>query len=63
MLNKSALSLVALFLGFQMLAGCSQTQLIAHTVKRIAKTDSTNTIGKYKVGDPYKIKGLSLIHI
>ena len=41
-----------------MLAGCSQTQLIAHTAKRIAKSESTNTIGKYKVGDPYKIKGI-----
>ena len=58
MLNKSALILLALSLGFQMLAGCSQTQLIAHTAKRIAKSESTNTIGKYKVGDPYKIKGI-----
>ena len=58
MLNKSAIIPLALFLGFQMLAGRSQTQLIAHTAKRLAKSESTNTIGKYKVGDPYKIKGI-----
>ena len=58
MLNKSAIIPLALFLGFQMVAGCSQTQLIAHTAKRLSKSESTNTIGKYKVGDPYKIKGI-----
>lgn len=39
-----------------MLSGCTQTQFAAHMFKKISPPD-TKSIGHYKVGNPYKIKG------
>ncbi|MDE0539396.1 MAG: septal ring lytic transglycosylase RlpA family protein [Rhodospirillales bacterium] len=49
------LSLGALFL----LSACAETQLIAHTAKRMSKPEPRSSVfGKYKVGNPYQIKGV-----
>ena len=37
-----------------LLAGCAETQLIAHTAKQVQDDDE---LGAYKVGQPYKING------
>ena len=49
------LSLGALFL----LSACAETQLIAHTAKRISKPEPKSPVsGIYKVGNPYQIKNV-----
>lgn len=49
------LSLGALVL----LSACAETQLIAHTAKRISKPEPQSPVsGKYKIGNPYQIKGV-----
>jgi|TARA_R110001583_G_scaffold178786_2_gene334862 rare lipoprotein A len=43
-----------------MLAGCAETQLAVHSVKRIGSQNQTATspqIGAYKIGKPYEIAG------
>lgn len=39
------------------LSGCAETQLAVHTAKKIAG-DTPQSVGHYKVGKPYKIKGV-----
>jgi len=46
----------ALFL----LSSCAETQLIVHTAKKLTKSKPTpvKSKGKYKIGNPYQIKGI-----
>ena len=47
---------ITLFLGMLLcLSGCTETQFLAHVFKNT--TPDTKSIGDYKVGNPYKIKG------
>jgi len=39
------------------LGACAETQLLVHTAKRLSKED-TQSKGRYKVGNPYQIKGV-----
>ncbi|MGO1117584.1 septal ring lytic transglycosylase RlpA family protein [Rhodovibrionaceae bacterium A322] len=45
----------ALILVLLTLAGCSEVELASHTVKQM---QGQETIGRYKVGTPYQIKGI-----
>jgi rare lipoprotein A len=40
-----------------LLAGCSETQLLIHTAKKVSNDDAAAK-GKYKVGNPYQIQGV-----
>ncbi len=40
------------------LAGCAETQLLVHAAKRAKEQASPPTVGIYKVGNPYQIKGV-----
>ena len=41
------------------LGACAETQLIVHTAKRLSKSSPpVQSKGKYKVGNPYQIKGI-----
>lgn len=40
-----------------LLGACAETQLLVHTAKRLT-TPKPPSVGKYKVGDPYQIKGI-----
>ena len=42
------------------LGACAETQFIAQTVKKVSKDDkkSKSSYGKYKIGNPYQIKGI-----
>lgn len=42
------------------LTGCAQTELASHYAKRVWQGSETS-VGKYKVGNPYKIKGKTYI--
>ncbi len=52
-----AIVFVALFMG-----ACTETQFIAQTVKSVGKTQQKKqqevSNGKYKIGDPYQVKGV-----
>lgn len=39
------------------LAGCAETQLLIHTAKQV-KEQQQGSVGRYKVGKPYQIKGV-----
>ena len=43
-----------------LLAACAETQFVVHTAKRLGTptTAPAGTVGKYKVGNPYQIKGV-----
>ena len=42
-----------------LLSGCAQTELLVHTAKKIIKDDpKPKTQGRYKIGNPYQIKGI-----
>ena len=43
--------------GLFMISACAETQLLVHTAKRLTDPGSQSR-GTYKVGNPYKIKGL-----
>jgi rare lipoprotein A len=40
------------------LSGCSETQLLIHGAKQIKSQGQPSTVGSYKVGNPYQIKGV-----
>ncbi len=54
--RRLAVMLIALFV----LGACAETQLLFHTAKRIGKSTESapQQSGKYKIGNPYKIKGI-----
>jgi rare lipoprotein A len=39
-------------------AGCSETQLVIHAAKKIARENTTSAQGVYKIGKPYKISSV-----
>lgn len=48
-----------LLAGLMFLGACAETQLLFHTAKRLSnETDNNKSKGNYKVGNPYKIKGV-----
>lgn len=40
------------------LAACAETQFLVSTAKRVAAPDNAASVGYYKVGNPYQIKGV-----
>ena len=52
-LKRAGFLLGALFV----LGACAETQLLVHTAKKLTKND-TQSKGRYKVGNPYQIKGV-----
>lgn len=40
-----------------LLAGCAETQLAVHGVKRLGTTTQPTQVGNYKIGNPYEIAG------
>ena len=50
----------SLFLVISFVISCAPTQLLIHTAKRVDKASEKKpkTTGRYKVGNPYKIKGI-----
>jgi rare lipoprotein A len=51
--------IAALAAAVLLLAGCAETELIATTAKQIRSlSDTPPSKGRYKVGDPYQIKGV-----
>ena len=56
-MNKFLIPVFLVFLSV-VLAGCSETQYVAHVAKQIALPgDTPRTVGHYKVGNSYVIKG------
>lgn len=47
-----------LFASLFLLAGCSEVQLASHVIKRIPGVTGGQSQGTFKVGNPYKIKGV-----
>lgn len=56
---KSSSSLLCLLASSVFLYGCASTELAVHTVKKTASTFSVPANISYKVGIPYKIKGIT----
>ncbi len=52
--------IAVLFAALVLLGACAETQLVFHTAKRIGKSvdDAPQKSGAYKIGNPYKIKGI-----
>ncbi len=46
------------FLALFVLGACSETQLLVHTAKRIGQGNQELQQGRYKIGNPYQIKGV-----
>ncbi len=51
---------MAVIAAIGLLGACAETQLVLHTAKQIKRqrTESDQSEGRYKVGDPYKIAGV-----
>lgn len=54
--TKGRLAMVVATLGL-LLAGCAETQLAVHGVKRLGGQAQPTQIGNYKIGNPYEIAG------
>jgi rare lipoprotein A len=62
-INGNFIRVICFLLGaLFLLSSCAETQLIVHTAKRLAKSKPSPVKakgkGKYKVGNPYQIKGI-----
>lgn len=57
LLGGSGRALVTLVFAALTLAGCAETQFLIHTAKQV-KEQQQGSVGRYKVGKPYQIKGV-----
>ncbi|NQW10701.1 MAG: septal ring lytic transglycosylase RlpA family protein [Alphaproteobacteria bacterium] len=48
---------MAFLVGALALSGCAETQFLIHAAKQV-KEQPPSSVGRYKVGDPYQIKGV-----
>ncbi|MFH1158179.1 MAG: septal ring lytic transglycosylase RlpA family protein [Pseudomonadota bacterium] len=55
---RSLKFMVLLMAGIWLLSGCAETQLMSHWIKKVVWPGQQESMGTYKIGNPYKIDGV-----